>query len=109
MLMEAIKAYFLENKQKYEYGTGQTNGQSRYINECKDLILTYVSKGYSKEISPHILSITLVKNSFRATLFSKLNIKQLTNNPDPVSNKKCTETNPGARFSTVGLLVHANP
>ena len=71
-LMVTIKAQLLVNKEQNENGAGQANGQTRHIDQGKNLILTDISERYSKEISPHRIDLNCNKNSNRATKFKIL-------------------------------------
>jgi hypothetical protein len=62
--MKAVKAYFPDYKKHDQHGAGQSDGQSRHVNQGKNLIFTDVSKGYSKEIPPHNSSVDKVKTVF---------------------------------------------
>jgi hypothetical protein len=64
VFMVPVVAYFFEDEHKYQNGAGQSDGQSGYIDQSKNLILTDVSKRDSKEIPPHMFILTPVKTVF---------------------------------------------
>jgi hypothetical protein len=64
VIMKAVETELPGNEQQDQYGAGQSDGQSGYIDQGKDLMITDVSKSNSKKIPPHITSVGKKKTVF---------------------------------------------